>query len=337
MLALAGRPNGSWTYRLYEEREDLPAYSRYHVATALALMKERKLVGSFLKEAKLPDVTPQRDTGGVLHSSARESAMLLSAYLELDPQHAHVPLLVQRLEGAMKGGRWYTTQENAFAALALGKYARHKKGQKLDFKATATVEGRPLKAFTHTDKVVLRPDGLGGKTVEVRVEGTGTLYYFWSADGIPIKDDVEEEDRGLKVRRRFLSRKGEPLDARQLPHGEIVVVELAIEASRTVENVVISDLLPGGLEIENPRLASSETLRLPHHDAESLLSPDRVEMRDDRLLIFTDLGAGKTRYHRYLARAVTRGRFHLPPVSALAMYDPGVSSIHGSGMVEVID
>ena len=343
VLALAGRPNASWTYRLYEEREDLTAYSRLHVALALALKQERTLVADFLRQAKLPAVTGSRDTGGVLHSSTRESAMLLSGYLDLNPRHPHVPLLVKRLEAAMTGGRWLTTQENAFAVMALGKYARHLHKQRTDLSAEATLDGQRLAAFTHRDKVVLQPKDAGGKAVEVTTTGTGTLYYYWGAEGIPLADDAVAKDEGLEVRRRFLSRQGKELDSRRIPHGEVVVVEIALKAARPVRNLVINDLLPAGFEIENPRLATSEKFPLPTLATPSPapvarpLCPDRVERRDDRLIIFTDVHTTRTLYHRYLVRAVTRGRFCLPAVNASAMYDPGIRSIHGAGTVEIVD
>ena len=116
VLATAGRPNGSWTYRLAEEAaEKLPPYSRFHVAGALAAMKEQKRAVVLVQGEKLPPVAGTRDTGGLLHSFVREAAILLSVYLDADPGNPNVPLLVQRLEAAAKDGRWASTQENAFA------------------------------------------------------------------------------------------------------------------------------------------------------------------------------------------------------------------------------
>ena len=59
-------------------------------------------------------------------------------------------------------------------------------------------------------------------------------------------------------------------------------------------------------------------------------------MRDDRLLIFTDLSGVRTYTHRYAVRAVTAGRFKLPAIAGECMYDPAISSIHGAGEVRII-
>ncbi len=347
VLALAGKPNPSWAYRRYEQRDQLPAYARCHLAAALALDKKPKLVQALIGSVPLPSASDHVDTGGLLHSSTREDAILLSVYTDIDPSRRNIPELIRRIEKAMKDGRWRSTQENAFVLMALGKYLRRRGKQDTDFLAEVSVNGEHLTKLTHNDRVRLTPEKLGGREVTVAVEGKGTLYYYWTAEGVPVAGEVPEFDSGLKIRRQLLTRDGKPLDPLAIPHGEVVVVDLTIRAERRVENVAISDLLPAGFEIENPRLATSEILaageatsgraasrerarRLP------ALEPDRVEMRDDRLLLFTDLGRRTTRHYRYVGRAETKGTFALPPVSASCMYDPSIASTHGAGHIQVI-
>ena len=92
-------------------------------------------------------------------------------------------------------------------------------------------------------------------------------------------------------------------------------------------------MLPAGLEIENPRLASRSPLPwLPDNAVE----PDYIDIRDDRLLIFLDLPRGTERKFYYAARAVTEGEFVLPPVLAECMYEPALRSVSSSGQVRVI-
>ena len=169
--------------------------------------------------------------------------------------------------------------------------------------------------------------------------GTGDLYYYWSAEGIPASGGLPESDQGIRVRRRFLSREAKPMDLNAIAHGDVMIAEIAVQSERTVDNVVISDLLPGGLEIENPRIATRDTLPDLGEMEDSpgvLLVPDRVEMRDDRLLLFADLIGGRQYVYRYAVRAVTRGQFRLPPIQASCMYNPAVCSVHGAGAVRIV-
>ena len=207
------------------------------------------------------------DTGGLLHSPVREAAILLSVYTDLDPDHRHIPTLVRRIEKGMKGDRWRSTQENAFVLLGLGKHLRRIREAGTDFTAEVTLDGEPFAKLTHKDRLALKPDGLGGRQLHVAVQGKGTLYYYWTAEGIPVAGRVPEKDSGLRVRRSFHSRDGKPLDPKAIPHGEVVLVELTVRSDRHVENVAISDLLPAGFEIENPRVATSDAA---HEDADAV-------------------------------------------------------------------
>ncbi|MBF0244647.1 MAG: hypothetical protein HQL31_05195, partial [Planctomycetes bacterium] len=66
----------------------------------------------------------KRSSGEDLDSPLRSLALKLCALLEISPQDPNLPALVQRLKEQSKKGRWANTQENAFALLAMGKYAR---------------------------------------------------------------------------------------------------------------------------------------------------------------------------------------------------------------------
>ena len=97
-----------------------------------------------------------------------------------------------------------------------------------------------------------------------------------------------------------------------------------------MDNVAVTDLVPAGCEIENPRLRPSTELGW------TLTNPLRIEymdVRDDRIILFTSLDGGSTREFLYLLRVVNAGRFILPPIGAEAMYDPGFRSYHGAGTV----
>ena len=101
--------------------------------------------------------------------------------------------------------------------------------------------------------------------------------------------------------------------------------------------MVIEDLLPAGLEIENPRLETTAAAQPRHEDGGYA---ERTEIRDDRLITMGNLWKnpqGKWEMRaRYLARAVTPGTYTLPPVRAECMYDIAVNGIAGAGSVTVV-
>ena len=166
------------------------------------------------------------------------------------------------------------------------------------------------------------------------------MFYSWLEEGVPIRGPIEEKDAGLKVRRTYLNARGERLDPQEIAQGDVVIVKLSLRTDRSVQNVAVTDLLPAGLEIENPKLDGARTpVKLPEIDPKKGLfkiSPQYVSPRDDRLILFCDHHSPKKEgLYYYVCRAVTRGDFVLPPVQAEALYDSRCRSIHGAGKCRV--
>ena len=67
-----------------------------------------------------------------LDSPIRAQAIMLDVLAEVNENHPSIPMLVENLsEAASEGNRWTTTQENAFAFLALGKILKKQMDKKL--------------------------------------------------------------------------------------------------------------------------------------------------------------------------------------------------------------
>jgi uncharacterized protein YfaS (alpha-2-macroglobulin family) len=144
------------------------------------------------------------------------------------------------------------------------------------------------------------------------------------------------EDHGIKVRRRYLDEHRKPLEANRVQSGDLVLVEITVEASAPQRNLVIEDLLPAGLEIENSRLETTASLALGNakrasKDVREELRDARLDVRDDRMVVFGHLAEKGVARHLYAARAVVPGTFVVPPVRVECMYDPGTSSLWGPG------
>jgi uncharacterized protein YfaS (alpha-2-macroglobulin family) len=94
--------------------------------------------------------------------------------------------------------------------------------------------------------------------------------------------------------------------------------------------VVITDLLPAGFEIENPRtkeIPGMEWIKDDH-------TPMALDIRDDRINLFVNATSMKQTYY-YAVRAVSTGLFKMGPVSADAMYNGEYHSYNGGGMIRV--
>jgi uncharacterized protein YfaS (alpha-2-macroglobulin family) len=285
--------------------------------------------------ALLPDeIQPaifEPETGGTFNSGVRTNAIMLDVLTELRPDSPSAAALAKSLIEDSKIGRWYTTQDNAFALMALGKYFRHQKTP--DFTGTVEIEGDASYQITEDDFRLIR-DNLAGKKVNISIEGEGDCYYYWQSSGIPTVNAPEEYEKGIKVSRTYLDVDGDPLDLTNVPLGTQVVCQISAKAvDKKLENVVISDLLPAGFEIENPRLKTTPLLSwLPRGETRV----DNEDIRDDRLLLFTELRPGKTFEYYYSLRAVCAGEFKIPPIAAECMYNPLIAGASSAGIITIV-
>ncbi|HMY47637.1 MAG TPA: hypothetical protein PKX74_19325, partial [Leptospiraceae bacterium] len=66
----------------------------------------------------------------------------------------------------------------------------------------------------------------------------------------------------------------------------------------------------------------------------ALMEPDHVEMREDRIVLFTRATSRASEY-TYRLRAVSAGKFVVPPLFAEAMYQKSTRALTGEGQFEI--
>ena len=309
---------------------ELPLYSRFHLAGAIAMT-----VGTDDALWLLPvEIHPEKykpETGGYFDSDIRANAILIETLCDIAPEHPSLAALVKETAEKLSLGRWYTTQSNAFALMAMGKYFREQETP--DYTGTVVIDGKKFARFSTTDTSLMIPPN-GEKNIEISINGTGKCYYYWQASGVSTDRSVKEFDNRLQVRRQYLDDTGKPLHLDAVKLGDQIVAKITAEArDRSLENVVINDLLPACLEIENPRLLTSAKLSwIPRAGHEI----DHTDIRDDRLLLFVRLNRGQKFEYYYSLRVTSSGEFVIPPVAAECMYDPTIASAASSGTMFVI-
>lgn len=331
VLALAEKADRSTLlYFKNNALDKLSQSSQFQLAGAFALSGDLQSARSLLPKSVVPLRPEDRQSGRNFNSPIRSQAIMLDILAETDANHPMVPVLVKNLmAAAQKFGRWRTTQENAFAFLALGKILQ----KQSDSNYTATVDIGGQATTLAGDSREFKAKDWAGKEVSISLQGKGTCYYYWSAEGVPLKRHLNEVDNDLQVRRRFLDKNGNPVPGNVFKQGDLVVAEISVKAPvENLENVAIVDMLPAGLEIENPRLQSRKGVEWL---GKQTYHPQYMDIRDDRLIIFGDVFRGRTAKFYYSLRVVTRGTFILPPIRGEAMYAPEKSSVASSGTVVV--
>ena len=335
VLAAAGHPDrGTMHYLKNRGLSGLSDYSHFQLAGTFALSGELETALSMLPVSVSPNFNKdmgQRETGGTFNSPIRAQAIMLDVLAEVNENHPSIPMLVKNLsEAAAEGNRWATTQENAFAFLALGKIL--KKQMDRNYTGILTLNGEHFADFNATE-TCYTDEAWDGARVQLSVKGEGSCYYYWSAFGIQRDSFIEEYERELQVRRRYFNKDGEGQTS-TFVHGDLIIAEVTVKAlTANLENVVVVDMLPTGFEIENPRLESRAGI--PWLKAQDF-KPDYIDIRDDRLIFFGTFPRQRERKFYYALRAVSQGEFTLPPIVAEAMYDTTRSAVTGSMRIAVV-
>lgn len=326
VLTLSGEAPLAWMEHLRERKKFLYDSGLLLLALAYAQAGQKEvaqeLVGGY---TPIPEIVSQ--TGDIYESSLRQIALHLLLSLELDPSSAQATNIVNTMRSRLAKTEHLSTQESAFVIMALEKYFE---GQKfipyITFTLYDTV-GKELRQFTNQEKVTLNINTLP-LSFQIENQTSAKLFYLWSVDGIPATPKKPWE-RGITVERIYLDENGELKDPKSVQSGEMLQVLIRISSGQTLENVVIVDPLPGGVEIENPRLATSAV-----YEEKAEESPVHFEIRDDRIIIFVPIILQEFEYC-YTVRAITAGDFALPQIKAECMYNPAISALGEEGRVVI--
>ncbi|MEH0158703.1 MG2 domain-containing protein [Limibacter armeniacum] len=314
------------TMNYYKAKPELlTTDSKYLLASTYLLSGDMKSYRTVLPAAFGKEKT-EKEFGGSFASFIRDRALVLNVMLEADPNNAQIGSLARELTQEMKNSKYLSTQESAFGMLALGKFTR--KNESSNVTGVVSADGKKVDSFNGNDLVA--KEGVLGKQVEIKAEGAGKLYYFWEMEGLSTTGEFKEGDSQLKVRRSFLDRNGNQISADAFNQNDLIVVKITLETDgRNVENVVVTDMLPAGFEVENPRIS-----QVPGMEWAKGSAPEHSDFRDDRVNFFTT-ATSKPKDYYYVVRAVSKGEFRMGPVSADAMYNGEYHSYHGAGKVTV--
>lgn len=353
VVALSGKPERAVMSRLSEvvktpRKDSFESWgqARLHLAAAWLAAGRRDLAEGLIPQA-LAAPRGTRSLSGSLGSPVRDRAILVDTLLAVQPENPALPALVQQLADAGRTGQWRSTQDTAFAVLALGRYLRQNREVKpydtVTMKQGALIVGDASGGTPLTWDAGSGANPIPADPAALRLEVTGPAgakaHVAWLQSGVPLTPQPAV-DHGMRIRRRLLDERGKPLATNRVHSGDLVQVELSISSDTSLQYVAIDDLLPAGLEIENPRLrttASDDAVQKPKDEQiVNKFQDSRVDMRDDRLVVIGHLSAAGTGTYVYTARAVTPGKFVLPPAHAECMYDRGTNSLSDGGAFEVL-
>ncbi len=342
VLTRAGEAPLGWLQTLTEHEGKMFPSGRLFLAGAKALKAGNPNALIALDEKKLLLGSANKDVLGYnpsLESNLRNQSLRLYLWTLLAPEDKQTVKLCLNVAELLSKQTWFITQDAGMAALALGSYLE-KTGEKPSaYKVDVRSSGALLAQALKGERLLLAGDALpldkgAAPVLNLSVEGEGSAYCVYTVRGVPMEPPAPFSS-DLAIQRIWKDSSGNVIDlssgTARLKKGERVFVELTLKPANPVSDMVLSDLLPGGLEVENPRLVTSSAGAAEESNTGAGLY---IDQREDRLLVFFDQLSGEVTY-KYSMRAVSRGDFVLPPLAAEGMYAPNVNAITASGRVIV--
>lgn len=355
-LAIAGYGDLEATRDEAKRAETLDPFSQAALALALDSLGQRDEAEAILallaEGATVEEGQVYWERGGedgyydqkVMASTTRSTALALSAFSRLDPDHALVPGIVQWLMAQRRPQGWGTTNETSYAILGLTDHLLATEALTgSDTSYTVELNGKAVASGTlgrATPATTIELPGSalarGENQLRIRQGGEGRLYYQIVQRTIQPQPTIKAEGR-IGVERAYLDpQTNQPLT--EIAPGQLVRVELTVRMPKDGAYILIEDVLPGGLE------ALNESLNTTSHESSLYQLPtffweeygyNQKEIRGNRVTFFvTEVREGRYTY-RYMARATHAGSFVALPTEVYAMYDLATWGRSASAVVAI--
>ncbi|MDM5088215.1 alpha-2-macroglobulin family protein [Aeromonas bestiarum] len=316
-----------WEQQADHARSGLPLL---HLSLALSAMGDEQNAAKALARALATE--RGEDYLGDYGSPLRDEALALSLLRQHKLAEDRWPALSARVADTLAHRQWLSTQERlALLRLAQVDPAADWQARLVSINGDHPVAGKNSLQIGAPEALV---------AAAVTNEGKGSLYVQRTLIGYP-EQAPARISQGMSVTRSWFNADGKPLDPAKVRVGDLVVVRLNVSSEQTVPDALLVEMLPAGFELENPALGTSiklEELSIEGKPAWQSEWNDYLkhqEFRDDRYTAALDLSEGGNQQLVYLMRAVTPGRYQVPPTQVEDMYRPELRAV-GQDIHEVI-
>ena len=327
-LALAGEPEMGAMNR-FSQKKNMNQRARFMLALAYAQAGQDKMANKLLDESSLQDTER-----GVYYndytygSNTRDKAIQLMLLTKLDEKDKAFKL-IKSISQVLDSRAWLSTQTMAYSLMAISQYYEGKKPESIKF--SYTWEGKKESVDDHSfvfQKVLSNAD-LDNIKLHFSNESSGALYVRLIQKGTPVEGEEKTRNDNLNMKLSYVDMDGKPINPIRLQQGTDFKAIVEIHNPGTFgyySNMALTQIFPSGWEIINTRL-------LGQNNESS--SSDYVDIQDDRVYTYFGINKRKTQRYIVLLNASYEGKFYMPAVSCIAMYDNSIGAVVKGAWIEV--
>jgi len=319
-------------YDQYRDRARSPL-PLVHLGIALQMMGDAKRGDAAINEAMSRPygirANWEWDWLGDYGTAVRDNALAYALMVRHKVNHPLRENLLTGLSERLNNKHYFSTQER----LALFLAARAAGGTSSEAWQAVLKTGDTSQTLGSDKSEVRSIDpALAVKGISVENKGKTPLWLEVEASGYPLKAPVPSTDK-MVLERQWFTVTGKPWPGGPLKVGDMLLVRVTAKSKQVIEDAMIVDHIPAGLEVENMNLSQGPQAGEFNIDGVNLaqaMADERIkhtEYRDDRFVAAVRMDSNPVRLF-YMLRVVTPGRFSVPGTFAEDMYRPGIRA-HG--------
>ncbi len=322
LLSLDGKPNvGAMNLVRENHLNDLDPLSRKLLAGAYFLAGQKDAAEKVNKHM-ITEISSYRESAGSYGSTLRDKCLI--AYIsQIMGDKTDAMKLMRSIANEFKPQGWYSTQENAFALIAICEIYgdRNLTGSTRTF-SMEFQDGKTRSYELKGYQISMDISDYFNKPIRIKTDKPDPLYVSIFEEGIPLEDMIKTGQKGLELTRNFYDIQGNLTQLESISQGDQFWVRYRIRstASGPLKELALSSVFPSGWEIINPRM---EEGTLPSWVSNISVSNGKyMDIRDDRVNWFFDLDSSTETNIIIKCNATFAGTFRLPPVTVEPMYSP---------------
>ncbi|WP_027129444.1 alpha-2-macroglobulin family protein [Fusobacterium perfoetens] len=322
LLALADSPEISEMNLIYENyfqnSNELDIRSKWYLANAYKLVGEDNLA----KEMSLNlnrDIKP-RDAREYIDSNSsyiKDMSIVLKAYYDIYNEMDRN--LYNKILGELQSNKWLSTESIGYSLMTIAKVSGKEKTDEV--KGIISINNKDIEFSTENG--IFKYD-IPNDVTDIKVKSLSDkifINHYW--EGIPVNYQMEDISKNIKLERKYFDEKGQEINPNILTSGDsfwlqIKVLPIDIKSSVYVDDVVLTQILPTGWEIENLRATNT-----PLPQWINILKGDTTfeyeDIRDDRVLWFFDFYSERENSFFIKVNVTSLGKFTFPGTTVEAI------------------
>ncbi|GAB2198105.1 alpha-2-macroglobulin [Sessilibacter sp. MAH4] len=308
-------------------RKDLTA--SYMAATYLLLKQNdqaEQLIDSYVVAASNNNIYGDFDSA--LTQNAQH-IYLLARHFELKAKALNFSVISEFINPIFEGR--YNTIAASYSVLALSAYASVTENAEVDAAIEFMAQSNSGQQVLTRESAPFAQANYDTDTTAITVKGEDGLYYVNVQTGFDHQSPTSAVKEGVEVTRTFYDKTGKAIDTIKQGAELDVVIRVRALNNKTLSNIAVIDLLPGGFEVVRNSINNAQT----YNSDLAFNNIDYVDVREDRVVYYGRFNSAITEL-KYKVKATAAGTFTVPSTTAESMYDRSVKAISESRNFKVL-